>query len=154
MAFIGLLLAVLGGAFVAILGRGYLKAKETLEWEEVPAVILVSSIKERRIGPTVPVEFGHEIIYAYQFDGESYQGERTGRRENGFYKDASKLGPVIEEYPVGSKVTAFVNPESPGEAVLRHETRAPGYSIWFPGLFVVGGLGVFFGAMVKVFRKG
>jgi len=34
-------------------------------------------------------------------------------------------------------------------AVLKPDSQAPGYSIWFPALFVVGGLGIAFRALLK-----
>ena len=42
LAFIGLALAVMGGFFVFVLGRGYIRAKETQEWPSYPAVVVVS----------------------------------------------------------------------------------------------------------------
>jgi hypothetical protein len=40
-----------------------------------------------------------------------------------------------------------VNPADPAVAVLRIDSRAPGYSLWFPALFVVGGVGIVVGAL-------
>ena len=34
-------------------------------------------------------------------------------------------------------------------AVLKMDSQAAGYSIWFPGLFVIGGLGIAGRALVK-----
>jgi hypothetical protein len=42
-----------------------------------------------------------------------------------------------------------VNPALPAEAVLEHASRAALYSIWFPLLFVVGGLGMLRGALKR-----
>lgn len=44
---------------------------------------------------------------------------------------------------------AFVNPTEPNFAVLKPDTKAAGYSIWFPLLFVVGGLGIVVRAIVR-----
>jgi hypothetical protein len=38
--------------------------------------------------------------------------------------------------------TCRVNPHDPDFAVLKPDSLAPGYSIWFPALFVIGGLGM------------
>ena len=153
LAFIGLALAILGGVFVLILGRGYLRAKETESWEKVPAVIVVSQVGERRLGEMVPEEYTHELVYEYEVEGEVYRGDRLKRRENPFFKEAAKISPEVERWKVGSKVEAFVNPKDPDEVLLEHETKAPGYSIWFPALFLVGGLGVFVRALLKMFGK-
>jgi hypothetical protein len=42
----------------------------------------------------------------------------------------------------GREVTCYVNPGNPADAILLKPTKAPGYTVWFPGLFVVGGLGM------------
>ncbi|MFP6880316.1 MAG: hypothetical protein VCA34_05170, partial [Roseibacillus sp.] len=35
----------------------------------------------------------------------------------------------------------------PSFAVLKRDSKAPGYSLWFPIIFVVGGLGIILGAV-------
>ena len=153
LAFIGLALAVVGGAFVLILGRGYLRAKETESWDQVPAVIVVSQVGERSLGSSIPNEYTHELVYEYQVGETFYRGDRLQRRENPYFKEETKILPEVERWKVGSQVEVFVNPENPEEALLEHETKAPGYSIWFPGLFLIGGLGVFLRSLYRMFRK-
>lgn len=152
LAFIGLALAVMGGFFVFVLGRGYLRAKETRKWPGHPAVVVVSEIADRQIGKAR--EYSHNLIYEYRIDGQFYRGERIKRRENPYLKNESKILPSVERFPVGSKVEAFVNPEDPNESLLEHETMAPGYSIWFPALFLVGGMMVFVRALLKFRNQG
>lgn len=138
---------------MAILWRGYSRAKETRDWPKVPAVVMVSQVGERQLGREVPKEYTHELIYEYRVEGEFHRSERLKRRENPYFKDKGKVEPYVEQFPVGAKVEAFVNPEDPKEAVLEHETKAPGYTIWFPGLFLVGGLVLFLKAFFKMFGK-
>jgi len=151
LAFIGLALAVMGGIFVAILGRGYLRASETRDWPKVPAVVIESKLGERKLGNSVPLEYFHELVYEYRFEEEFYRGERTKRRKNPFLKEKTGVQAEVDRWKVGMKTEVWVNSENPEEAVLEHDTKAPGYSIWFPGLFLVGGLGVFFRAVSKMF---
>ena len=152
LAFIGLALAVMGGFFVFVLGRGYLRAKETRDWPGHPAVVVVSEVDERQIGKAK--EYCHELVYEYQVDGKFYRGERLKRRENPYLKKESKISSSVERFAVGSQVEAYVNPEDSTEALLEHETKAPGYSIWFPSLFLVGGLMVFAKALLKLRERG
>jgi hypothetical protein len=44
----------------------------------------------------------------------------------------------------------YVDPKSPDRAVLKRDTKAALYSIWFPCLFVIGGAGMILSAL---FRK-
>ena len=152
LAFIGLALAVMGGFFVFVLGRGYIRAKETREWPGHPAVVVVSEVGDRQIGKAK--EYCHKLVYEYRIDGEFYRGERLKRRENPYLKEESKILPSVNSFPVGGKVEAFVNPDDPTEALLKHETKAPGYSIWFPALFLVGGLMVLVRALLKLRERG
>lgn len=154
LAFIGLALAAMGGVFVALLGRGYLRASETREWPKVPAVVIESRLGERKLGSSVPLEYFHELVYEYRFEEKFYRGERTKRRENPFLKEKTGVQAEVDRWKVGMKTEAWVNPKDPKEAVLEHDTKAPGYSIWFPGLFLVGGLGIFLRAIMKIFSKG
>jgi hypothetical protein len=43
----------------------------------------------------------------------------------------------------------FVNPKNPQLAVLKPDSLAPGYSIWFPGLFMIAGLGIGMNALIR-----
>lgn len=150
LSLIGLLLAIMGGIFVVWLGQGYLSARETRSWEKVSAEIIESKIGERKLGPSVSKEFCHDLVYEYQYEGKFYRGTRLKRRENPFFKEPSKISGELDRFKPGQSVDAFVNPKDPSEALIEHETKAPGYSIWFPGLFVIGGLGVFWGAILKM----
>ena len=45
------------------------------------------------------------------------------------------------------ETTCYVNPVEFNSAYLKPDSLAPGYSIWFPALFVVGGLGMVISAL-------
>lgn len=140
LAFIGIALAVMGGVFVVILALGYVKAKETLDWPVEEGTVVLSRVKERTLGPGVPTEYAHEILFEYRHEGEPYQGDRVKRRDNPYFKEKAKAERWVADWPVGKEVEVFVDPDNPSFAVLDHDTRAAGYTIWFPGVFLVGGL--------------
>ena len=139
---VGLATALLGALFVWLMARSYLRAKEMHGWPEVPCVILSSVIVERLHDPESPVEYRLDILFGYVWEGEPRTGDRVTLRGNPW---TSKL-PLAEnraaEYPPGLETTCRVDPENPDFAVLRPDSLAPGYSIWFPALFVIGGLGM------------
>lgn len=58
----------------------------------------------------------------------------------------SKAQRIVERYPVGSEDTCWVNPQNPKQTVLKHNSKAVLYTIWFPGLFVIAGLGIAVGS--------
>ena len=44
-------------------------------------------------------------------------------------------------------MTVYFDPDDPQLSVLKRDTKASLYSIWFPFLFVVGGAGMVFSAV-------
>ncbi len=54
---------------------------------------------------------------------------------------------LIATYPAGSTPTCFINPDDHEFAILEHAPLASIYTIWFPALFVVGGLGIILGGI-------
>lgn len=152
LAFIGASLAVIGGVFVVILARGYAKAKETLDWPVVEGTVILSRVKERALGPGVPTEYTHELLFEYRHEGKSYQGDRVKRRNNPYFKEKAKAERWVVDWPEGERVEVFFDPANPSFAVLDHDTRAAGYTIWFPGVFLVGGLVVLGRAILGLSR--
>jgi hypothetical protein len=153
LCFIGLAVLLMGALFMGLLWKSYVGAKETRAWPVVEGVILDASVAERKLGPQIPQEYSVGLSYSYEFEGEPYQGDHLTRRENPWFKDRERVEFDLKELLMGTRVEVFVNPEEPGEAVLRHESKAGGYSIWFPGLFVVAGLGILLSALRKIFSR-
>jgi len=147
---LGLLIATMGTIFVFALVRGYGRANETREWSEVPMTVTRSEVLEEQIGMS-PTEYKPIIEYAFNYQGNPATG--TGiKRTDGFTKHKSKAQRVVDRYPVGSQDTCWVNPQNPGQTVLKHNTKAVLYTVWFPGLFVIAGLGIAVGSIRGHFR--
>ena len=146
LTIIGLLLILAGGVFVWLMGRSYLRALEVEKWPEVQCAILESGLDERQVGADAPREFRFRVLYAYEWEGETYESERYRLRGSSWSGREHEVAELAEGFPAGSVTTCRVNPERPEIAVLREESKAPGYSIWFPGIFVIGGVGVVVGA--------
>ena len=72
-------------------------------------------------------------------------GDGMGIRESD-----TELKGKLDAYPVGKETVCYVDPEDKSIAVLRKDTKAALYSIWFPCLFVIGGLGMI---ATAIFRK-
>ena len=139
---LGLAVAGLGGLFTALMWDSYQRASAMHAWPQAEAVILSSRIEERRHDEFSGTEYRVGLLYGYEWKGEAKTGERLTARGNPWSKERARAEKVLEKYPEGAKTTAYVNPADPGFAVLKPDTKAAGYSIWFPMLFVVGGLGI------------
>lgn len=149
LASLGLFLALLGAVFVWLMGRSYLRAREMAAWPDVPCVILASEIEERRHDEISPREYRQMVVFGYEWNGKAFTGDQVTLRGSPWSSNQELVASRIEEFPVGRSARCHVNPADPTFAVLKTDSLAPGYSIWFPALFVVGGLGITFGAVIR-----
>lgn len=147
---LGLALALIGGVFIALMARSYLRALEMRQWPQVRCVILSSEIEERRHDEYSAIEFRQKLSYGYEWKGKPYTGDRLSLRGNPWTSKRDLAEKRTAAYRKGMLTSCLVNPSSPEVAVLKPDSLAPGYSIWFPALFVVGGLGI----SVRALRNG
>ncbi|MEO8615098.1 MAG: DUF3592 domain-containing protein [Luteolibacter sp.] len=139
---LGLILAAIGSLFVWLMGRSYLRARDMRAWPEVQCVILSSEVEERRHDPDSPMEFRLDLSFGYEWKGTSHTGDHLTLRGSPWSLKRTELEARAAEFPIGKSLTCRVNPAYPDFAVLFPDSLAPGYSIWFPALFVIGGLGI------------
>ncbi len=141
MSCLGLICIAMGSLFVWYLWASYKKASITNSWIETPATITQSSIDVSQLTQHYMTKYRLDVEYTYEFEGKKYTGTRIKRLpvESG---DDLKVTKKMKAYPIGAEVTAFVNPSAPDEAVLERDSKAALYSIWFPCLFVLGGVGI------------
>ena len=145
----GLLVAVMGGYFVFALYAGGQRAKKTRSWVEAPCLILSSQVEERRPTPNSPIQYLAVVEYEYNFDGKTRRGNRIKRVE-GPTSHRQRAQEKVADFPAGGSAVCWVNPDVPQEVILRHDSMAPLYTIWFPGLFVVGGAGIAVRALMGI----
>lgn len=153
LAFLGLVLAVAGTAFVGILWTAWQRAEETRHWQPVPAQVLSSQVVLVQESPSSPQKYRIVVRYRYEVAGKPYVSERI-RRVNGPKGNRDDAEALREQYTPGQAVTCYVRPDDPAFAILKHDTRAALYTIWFPLLFVVGGLRMAWGAVRAMRRAG
>jgi hypothetical protein len=149
LVLLGLATAAIGGLFAALMWNSYDRAVEQREWPQVDAVVLSSEVEEWRHDEFSQMEYRVKILYGYEWGGEGKTGDRYGFRGNPNYNKRNKVEGIVGSYPVGKATKVFVNPKDPDFTMLKPDSKAAGYSIWFPMLFVVGGLGVAIRAVMK-----
>lgn len=153
LAFLGLVLAGSGIVFMYLLWQSYQRAQSMDGYPQVEAVIISSEMAERQATANVKTEYRLNILFGYTYEGKNYTNDSIQLRPNPWLKKKEKVEALVAEFPVGKTVPAWVRPADPEVAVLKPETKAPGYSIWFPGVFVLGGLGMVAGAIRAGFRS-
>lgn len=143
---IGLMLALAGGVFTWLMWRSFSRARSIDHWPVVPCVVLESELEERQIDPGRPIEMRFQVLYSYEWEGQEYKSDLYRLRGSSWSSRDAEVKILMDKYPAGSVQDCHVNPADPNLAVLVGESRAPGYSLWFPVIFLVGGLGVVVGA--------
>lgn len=144
---LGIILCAIGGVFSWLMWRSFNRAVDQRDWQERPCRILESRVMERKIGDNVETEFGLRILFGYEFAEQSRTSELRSLRGVSWSRERSRIEARAERYPVGQAGVCHVDPDNPDHAVLELDSKAPGYSLWFPLLIVAGGLGIITGAL-------
>lgn len=148
----GVVLIAAGSFFAWRMWLSYEKAQVTRSWTQVSCRVVSSRIISERPTPNSNPAHRTEVRYEYEFDGVKHTGTRIRQVEAAPTQHLENARQKQQTYPPGSTQTCFVNPASPDEAVLEHASRAALYSIWFPLLFVAGGVGMLRGALRRTPR--
>jgi len=150
LAVLGLSIALLGCLFVWLMARSFIRAREMRTWPEVSCVIISSELEERRHDENSPMEYRQNLSFGYEWNGKTYTSQNLTLRGSPWSSKRVLAEQRIIQFPRGKQTTCRVNPNAVEFAVLNVDSLAPGYSIWFPCLFVIGGLGITYRAiMVK-----
>lgn len=148
LVLMGLILACAGGVFIAVLWHSGQRALETRQWTPAPCTILFSSVDPDKWSANDPLKWRLRVSYRYVWEGKEMTGSSV-RRVEGPTPHKERAEAVAARYPAGTQTECFVNPARPDQAILEHETKAAFYTLWWPLLFVVGGLGM----IVAAFRQ-
>lgn len=145
LCLIGVMLILVGGTFSWLMIRSYQNASESRKWAQTEALVLHAVIDER-VFLGSPREFRLNVLYGYHYEGEEYTSDSISPRGAKWSKKADVVAKLAKKYAIGSEHTAWVNPEQPDVAILEHDTKAAGYTVWFPSVIAIGGLGMLWGA--------
>jgi hypothetical protein len=146
LAVMGIILALAGAGFTWGLWIAWQKAEETRRWTPTPCRIISAQVLSARPTPSSNVQHRVDLRYRYEFGGQTRTGQNI-RRVDGPTVHESEARKKLEAYPVGHETTCWVNPAQPDQAILQHSTRAALYTLWFPLLFVAGGIGMAWNAL-------
>jgi hypothetical protein len=154
LGLLGIFVALIGVLFAWLMWRSFDRAREMRAWPQVSCRILESRIESRRHDPQSPIEYRHVVAFGYEFNGSLYTSDRITSRGSSW---SSKRGPIADSaarYTAGQKAQCHVNPQDPSFAVLRPDSLGPGYSLWFPCLFIIGGGGITLRALLSPRKRG
>lgn len=141
-------MAVAGAVFFALMWRAFERARAMEKWHQIPCIILESRIEEQVELPNAPVNFVPIVRYRYESQGEVKESTRLRWQQTKSSRPGT-MEKLLAPYPPGAETVCYQNPEDPCDVVLIPEKRTPIYSIWFPGLFIVGGLGIAINSIIR-----
>jgi hypothetical protein len=139
MAFVplvlGLILGLIGAAFVIVSVRARRKAEESIRWPTTEGKVISSGVREHTDidDETHHIRRSYEpaVEYGYSVGGTPLSGRKVSFGATSF--DRKTAHEVVSRYPSGATVAVHYNPTKPSEAVL--ETKASGGAI-----FLVAGI--------------
>lgn len=98
-------------------------------WSEVTATVLESRVLAESSGDGT--SYKPLVRYAYEFEGMALEGDRYAFGAD-MHFGSSFARSVVAAHPEGKRVTAWVDPEDPGSAVLSVDGSAmPGFILVF-----------------------
>ena len=145
---IGLILIGVSSIFVQYLWNTYTRAVEMDSWIEVPCRIETMEVDDSELNQRGMPKYIFKVTYTYEFEGKPYTGNRL-KLLSTEVSDPRKLKSSIEAYRAGTTSICHVNPAAPEMAVLKKNSKAALYSIWFPFIFIIGGGGIIVSALFK-----
>ncbi len=148
ICFLGLCLIGAGTIFVNYLWGAYQRATLMDSWVESEAEVKVSKVADGGFDQRGLPKYRHELSYRYSFKGENYEGNQA-RRLPTESSELKKVKKYVDRYPAPSIRPVWINPTNPAQSVLKKDTKASLYSIWFPCLFVIGGVGMIANAIFR-----
>lgn len=152
MSGMGLTLAAAGAFFFWFLWKNYAVAGRMDHWAETPCEIVASTVDGSAMDQHFQTKYEFQVTYRYEWEGRTLLGDRAKSKPvvAGIRK---KLDSWESRFPTGRQTVCYVNPDDPAQAVLERDTKASIYSLWFPALFVVGGLGIVITSLFGIGRR-
>ncbi len=143
LGLLGFTVTAIGAVFFYLMLHSYLRAAEQRDWPQVEGIILESELEEFQENDFSGLEFRPQILYGYEYLGQRKTGERLSLRGTPSYNKRNKVEAIVADFSAGKHVPIYIDPSEEDFAVLELDSKAAGYSIWFPGLFILGGIGIF-----------
>ncbi len=115
--FIGAM-AVAGVVIYRMSRRSATERRAAQSWPSVPGMVLSSSVQWRR-GTDNRDEQNAVVIYQYEVNGKSYQGQTIKAGEQFLrVRMPGEDQAIVNRYPAGASVMVYYNPSKPEEAAL------------------------------------
>ena len=144
----GAVFAALGAFFASFGASAFVRISEARSWTPAEATVLRSEVVGSSGGSQTT--YSPYIVYAYEFDGARREGDRFAAASVAS-SDPDPARRAVEEHPVGSRATVWVDPADPTRSVFSDPHGRPPVVLYvfvlFPLVFVAIGLALVVGAL-------
>jgi hypothetical protein len=125
--FCGLLLLI-GIVSLVVMGRDGVHQIASSHWQAAPAQVIWSTVRQRsRAGYKHRATYDVDIFYGYEVNGQSYKSNRY-RILDSASSDLADKQEIVRQYPRGKRITIYVDPADPTQAVI---DRSAGLNLLF-----------------------
>lgn len=128
---VSVIMIVLGSIFIAITLSSMQAAEEAAVWPTTEGIVMDSYIATHP-GSEGQTSYSPELVYQYQVDGVSYNGDRLFVTSHS--SDYGWAQSYLDRYPVGSTITVHYNPANPLEAVIETQANQVDYILLIVGV--------------------
>ena len=134
--------AIVGLGMLYPLGiRPIVRTIDAESWRETPCRILSAKVRRHESNDSDGgTTYSVDIFYEYEFNGRTWKSNRYGFM-GGSSSGYGGKAKVVEEYKKARNPVCYVNPENPGEAVLKRGFHAGLLLGLIPLAFVAVGIG-------------
>ena len=123
-----------GWILTQYLWNSYQRASLMDSWVQTPCQIISSEIDDTQLNQKGFPKYSLEVTYQYEYEGKKFTGDQIKRLPTEA-SDLKKVQKKQKSWPEGTESVCWVNPDEPNSAVLKKDTKAALYSIWFPKPF-------------------
>jgi hypothetical protein len=123
--------------------RNLAQAKQSEHWLTTSGKVVSSELDSQANTDDEgysPTTYIARVCFAYEISGVSYQGDcinfNYGMRTSNLRIQQS----IVEQYPEGSTVTVYYDPEKPNEAVLERKVNGAFTTILVSAIFILIGI--------------
>lgn len=139
---VGVVAVVIGSGFAGVAWTHIVPYREDVSnAEAVDAVVVSSGVIEDWDEEAGKTTYQPNVTYRYTYEGSEYTSSSVFPGDVNPVSDGSRAQEIVERYPPGEEVTAYVNTEEPGTAFLINRS-AP---LWFWAGPVIGLLSILYG---------
>ena len=124
---IGIVAIVIGVAFAAVAWTHILPYREATTNTETVDATVVSSEVTKGFNSESQVQYRPYVVFRYTYEGTEYTSDTVFPGPVSLVSDRSEAQAIVERYPAGQEVTAYVNRNDPQTAFLI-DRSAP---LWF-----------------------